>query len=158
MDDAGPDQSPTIVENGITLYADPETGAVRWGERLDARSDLKSFDEIVEPPPSPPGGWGPNVVLVNGRPIKPLDQPFLQAGRPPCAVAVPTQRPVKRPSRRPGRASVALARVGAPAPVGTVRATNRRATEKGLSGRRRPTCPHDAESAVRLTVAAAKNL
>jgi len=72
VDERQPDQLVTYVENALTPVIDPNTGTLWWGERLDARSDLRSVDEVVEPPPEPSDGWGADVVMVDGRPVRPI--------------------------------------------------------------------------------------
>jgi hypothetical protein len=92
VDELQPEQTPTYAENALTFIVDQETCAVSWGERLDARSGLRSLDEVVEPPPEPPGGWGEGVVKVEGRPVRPINRrptvrPLLTAHLPRTAVS-----------------------------------------------------------------------
>jgi hypothetical protein len=112
-----PDE-PRFIENGYTLVEDPDTGAWILGLRQDARSDLKSLDERVEPPPMPPGGWPHGTLLKDGRPVVPLDP---EIRRRVALSSKPLQRPLiarrrgggRAPSGRPrGRRSSRATRAG----------------------------------------------
>jgi hypothetical protein len=101
VDERQPERPATYVENVLTFIIDPETGTVSWGERLDARSDLRSLDEVVEPPSEPPDGWGEGVVTVEGRPVRPLRRSPVHERRPTTAsAAASVRRPLARAARR----------------------------------------------------------
>lgn len=70
MDERQPEPPVTYSENPYTWAQHPKYGLID-GDRLDARTDLRSLDEVVPPPEPPPGGWPDDVCLVSGRPFRP---------------------------------------------------------------------------------------
>lgn len=112
----------TYVEGALTFVLD-DAGHVEYGLRLDARSGLKSLDEQVEPPPTPPGGWADGTIMVDGRPVMPMHHATAQrrraavtpsSGRAPVATRMPRRGPSRERRPRPTRRRTAAARGGDP--------------------------------------------
>jgi hypothetical protein len=99
------DEQRTFRENALTLIVDDE-GNVSYGVRLDAATGLPSLDAVVEPAPTPDDGWPNGTIMVDERPLLPLDRASRAARQSTRRCVAPGRRPVaaRGPRRGPSRA------------------------------------------------------
>ena len=95
----------TFSENALTLIVDGE-GNVSYGVRLDAATGLPSLDVVVEPAPTPDDGWPSGTIMVEERPVLPLDRASRATRQSTRRRVAPGRRPVaaRGPRRGPSRA------------------------------------------------------
>ena len=90
------------TENGLCLVE--IDGEIVLGERLVPATDLPSIDTPVLPAPEPDEGWPDEAVMVEGRPVLPLDPAHRrQSSTRQPTIATNSPRLVRGPRRRCGR-------------------------------------------------------